>query len=1040
MSNLHDRLASSLTGTYSLERELGGGGMSRVFVAEETALGRKVVVKVLSPELAEGLSAERFVREIKVAARLQQANIVPVLRAGELDGLPYYTMPFVTGESLRSRLRTGHIAMADAIAIIRDVAKALAYAHAEGVVHRDIKPENVLLSAGTAVVTDFGIAKAISESRQKDGPAIDLTGTGMSLGTPAYMAPEQAAGDPGTDARADIYSLGILGYELLAGQHPFAQYSKLHDLMRAQISEMPEHVAVRAPGVPVAVANLIMRCIAKSPADRPASAAEVVAAIDAASNSFRPTVPGRAPLGLARALGAYALAFLAIASLMKLAITAIGLPQWAFAATVGVMALGLPVVILTALIERQRTARPLTPQESRGTIARLATQHPRRFTWRRTTVGGVMAVAAVGVIVAGYMTMRQLGIGPFGSLIGNKALAAQDRILIADLRGPASDTGLGVVLGEGLRAGLAESKAIRLVSPDRVAMILRQMQRAGAPLVDATAREVGERAAAKAILDGDVRRIGSAYALSVRLLPVGGGDPLVALQETATGDADFTAATGRLALRLRERIGESLRNINSAGRLEDVTTASLPALRKYTEAIVTARRGNHLAAMGLAQQATAIDSGFVMAYALIGSMVNGVTGMRQFQSDNLERAYAARMRASPYERHTVEAYYWQGGPTFNGDSATAAAEKLLEIDPDRPNDAVTFALFSAHQYRRVIDLAERWRVNDPSRADMYYYKTLAYAELGLLDSAKATLDQLHAAFGPHLIWLVMMPQYLARVGQDSSAIELAIQMQKVDAPLLREWGFGFEEALRVRRGQLRIAWAKRAAMFARAGARGVTGTQRMLLLATARDRAVYMSDSVGAVALLDSALRLDPWSASKPRDRSYVEYVDAAAAAHRPDLALAAVNAIRKDDPGQPLAGGAASLPRLEGQYLRAAGRSELALAEFRKLAQWGGGTAVDAEYAKTWDRMQQKDSAIVYFERQLASTSLNFYLWYDGAVAQECRLRLGELYEERGQVDKAHQVYSDFVNQWSAADPELQPQVQDVRSRMRRIEAQRRR
>ncbi len=1015
--------------------------MSRVFVAEETALGRKVVVKVLSPELAEGLSADRFVREIKVAARLQQANIVPVLRAGELDGLPYYTMPFVTGESLRSRLRNGPLAMPDAIAIVRDVAKALAYAHAEGVVHRDIKPDNVLLSAGTAVVTDFGIAKAISESRNKDGTAIELTGTGMSLGTPAYMAPEQAAGDPSTDARADIYSLGILAYELLAGQHPFAQYSKLHDLMRAQISEMPEHVAVRAPGVPIALANLVMQCITKSPADRPASAAEVLVAIDAASTGFTPAVPGPAPLGLPRALGVYAITFVAIAGLMKLAISLIGLPQWAFSATVGVMALGLPVVILTALIERQRTSRPLTTPLHTGTIARLATQHPRRFTWRRTTVGGVIAVGAVAVVVAGYMTMRQFGIGPFGSLIGNKALAAQDRILIAELRGPASDSGLGIVLGEGLRAGLAESKAIRLVSPDRAAMILQQMQRAGAPLVDATAREVAERASAKAILDGDVRRIGSAYALSVRLLPVGGGDPLVTLQETATGDADFTAATGRLALRLRERIGESLRNINAAGRLEDVTTASLPALRKYTEAIHAARRGNHLGAMGLAQEATRIDSGFVMAYAHIGSLVNGITGMRQFQSDNLARAYAARMRATPYERHTIEAYYWQGGPTFNADSGMAAAEKLLEIDPQRPSDAVAFSLLGTHQYRRVIEVADRWRVNDPSRSDMYYYKAMAYSELGLLDSVKVTLDQLHAAFGPHLIWLVTMPQYLARIGQDSAALAVATTMQQVpDAPLLREWGFGFEDALRVRQGQLRTAWAKRAAMLEIGRARGVTGSRRALLISRARDRARFMGDSAGAVALLDSALRVDPWSASQPRDRNYVDYVDAATAANRPDLAFQALNAMKKDDPGMPLTGGALGLPRAEAQYRRAAGRPEEALVEFTKLAKWGGATAIDGEYAKTWDRMKQKDSAVVYYERQLASTSLNFYLWYDGPIAQESRLRLGELYAERGQSDKALQVYGDFVSQWKDADPELQPQVDDVRARIRRLETQRRR
>ena len=216
-TDLREQLKATLGSAYAIERELGGGGMSRVFVANETALGRKVVVKVLQPELAASVSAERFRREIQLAAQLQHPNIVPVLAAGIADGLPYYTMPLVEGESLRARLARGEaLPVSQVVRIICDVAPALSYSHEHGVVHRDIKPDNILLEreTGRPMITDFGIARAAEADSR-------LTVTGIAVGTPAYMSPEQALGERQVDGRSDVYALGIIGYQMLTRERPF---------------------------------------------------------------------------------------------------------------------------------------------------------------------------------------------------------------------------------------------------------------------------------------------------------------------------------------------------------------------------------------------------------------------------------------------------------------------------------------------------------------------------------------------------------------------------------------------------------------------------------------------------------------------------------------------------------------------------------------------------------------------------------------------------------------------------------------------------
>ncbi len=238
--------------------------MARVFVVREVALGRDIVVKVLPPELGAGVNIERFRREIQLAARLQQPHIVPLLFAGSKDDLLYYAMPRVEGETLRARLqRSGELRVSDTVRILLDVADALEYAHKQGVAHRDIKPENILLSGNHALVTDFGIAKALSAAT---GDA-SITSFGLAIGTPTYMAPEQALGSPSTDQRADIYALGVVGFEMLAGMTPFFG-STPQQVLTAHIAEAPAPISRYRPDLPASLAAVIMRCLEKQPKNR----------------------------------------------------------------------------------------------------------------------------------------------------------------------------------------------------------------------------------------------------------------------------------------------------------------------------------------------------------------------------------------------------------------------------------------------------------------------------------------------------------------------------------------------------------------------------------------------------------------------------------------------------------------------------------------------------------------------------------------------------------------------------------------------------
>ena len=306
MSDPRDQLQAGLAERYVLERELGRGGMATVYLANDLRHDRSVALKVLHPELAATLGPERFQREIKLAARLQHPHILSVHDSGEAAGYLWFTMPFVEGESLRDRLnREKQLPVEDALRLTREVAEALDYAHRHGVIHRDIKPENILLSEGHALVADFGIARALSAGDDR------LTETGLSVGTPTYMSPEQAAGDRHLDARTDVYSLGTVLYEMLAGEPPFTGATAQTVIAKRLRGEVPRVRHVR-PSVPESVEQAVTQALAPVAADRFASAAEFARALQpttavrmpaAESREFRAPRTAKPRIGVWLALG-----------------------------------------------------------------------------------------------------------------------------------------------------------------------------------------------------------------------------------------------------------------------------------------------------------------------------------------------------------------------------------------------------------------------------------------------------------------------------------------------------------------------------------------------------------------------------------------------------------------------------------------------------------------------------------------------------------------------------------------------------------------
>jgi len=1036
--------------------------MSRVFLAEEVRLGRRVVVKVLPPEMAAGVSVDRFEREIQLAAKLQHPHVVPLLTAGSSDDLLYYIMPYIEGESLRAKLaREGELPVAEALKILRDVLDALAYAHRHQVVHRDIKPDNVLLSEGHALVTDFGVAKAVAESTGKNV----LTSLGVALGTPAYMAPEQATADPHTDHRADIYAVGAMAYEMLSGRPPFNAMSA-QAMLAAHVTETPEPVTRHRTTVPPALNELILRCLEKKPADRWQRADEILpplAAMLTPTGGITPTATqphqavgggpnrtdgagqdGRADgrASPARVAALFAASSVVVLGVVYAVVQLAGLPDWVFYGAVVLLAIGLPIMLLTSHHERRRavarSAGRMTATPSGGLTP--------YFTWRKALMGGGVAFAGLGVLSTGYMTMRALGIGPAGTLVSSGKLGQRDRLLLADFESFTPDSTVGESVTELLRIDLGQSRAVSLLEPGQVSELLERMSRPRESSVTGElAAEMATREGIKAYVTGDVRAVGSGFVVSARIVAAGTGDALATARETASGAGDLIAAVDRLGGKLRERIGESLRTVRADPPLDRVTTTSLEALRLYTQATQMSNRNDYRRAVALLKEAVARDSLFAMAWRRMGAFMATnpqlAADMRDEGLAAMRRAYALRDRLSHLERGHVEALYWWIVENDAERSITSYLALLEEYPADATawnNIAVTYGFLGR--------FAER---DDAYRRAIATGQASATTFGNLLGSLRTR--------GLHAVADTVTEQFAARFPDNPATIQarasLAGDRMRWDEVLrlaeegptryttLDVWGLNTRADLARLRGQLRESDRLREQAIR-------TNAPRFDVSPEDRDFRIELDRTSRRIWFAEDRTRFASqvetlWQRNKRftgnlavGNRRYPPFIGLFTQVGRTDRARQLTEEFHGllDQRTLDLPGTRRAYQRSDGFMALADGRPEEAIEHLRAVRADNRecGFCELVELGDAYDQAGNADSALAYFERYLQT--LGNRMGADASWLARTYRRMGELYEARGNREKAVEYYGKFVDLWKGADPELQPAVSDVRQRMARL------
>jgi len=757
---------------------------------------------------------------------------------------------------------------------------------------------------------------------------------------------------------------------------------------------------------------------------------------------------------LGKALAIYAAAFVAVAIVARAAIVAIGLPDWVFPGALVVMALGLPVILLTGyahhVTKRAVTSTPAytpggTPRLTHGTMATLALKASPHLSWRRASMGGVYAFGAfIGFIVL-FMTLRAFGIGPAGSLLAAGRLSQRERILLTDFKVANADSSLGPVVSDAVRAGLSQSSVISLVPPTTLAAALRRMERpATSRLTLPLARELAQREGIKAVVDGEVTGVAGGYIVSVRLLSADSSIELASFRETGDGPRGLIDAADKAARALRSKVGESLRSVQASPPLFRVTTGSLDALRKYSEgARANAMESNPAKAAELLREAVAIDSTFASAWRLLAAAMSNARLPRAAVDSAVGMAYAFRARLPERERLTVEGTYFFAGPHRDRRTAIAVYGRAMEKgDSASALNNLAILFYSRRDFVRAESL---FTIMIRTAGSSLAYYNLGEVQLAQRKFAEARrmLATARQKFGVNRgVYLSTFILHYNEGALDSARMT-ADSMRSSHDPAIAIPGQQLSAALALVHG--RLGDARRLIVMAQRN-RATQGAQRQPLqdsLDGLRVDAWYAGQSPDIARRLDRLLVLLPIRDIATQDRPYFEAASIYALVGRPDKArqiLAQYRAEVTDTALRRLQAAESHVPL-----------AEIALAERRPLDALNEFRAADREYdgypatecgacaalnlARAFDAAEQADSAIARYEEFLITPYwLRHLPATDGVARAATHKRLGELYEAKRDVQRALSQYSAFVSLWKNADPELQPKVAEVRRRMQRL------
>jgi tetratricopeptide (TPR) repeat protein len=857
------------------------------------------------------------------------------------------------------------------------------------------------------------------------------------------MAPEQAAADPHVDHRADIYAVGVLAYEMLAGRTPFTAPTP-QAMLAAHITHVPEPVAKLRPAVPAALNSVLMRCLEKRPADRWQTAAELLGQLESAATPSG----GLAPTGATAAISSgteeairkshpvrvallFAAASAGVLGLVYLLVQQLGLPDWVFLGAIVLLLIGLPIILLTGHFERRRAQA-----RAGGTVVSAPPRGlPGLLTWRKAIRGGVLAFAALGLATLVYTAMRVMGIGPVGTLVASGQLSERDRLVVAEFDNRTADSSLGQSITEAFRIDLAQTPVVRVLSTAEVSDALGRMQRdAATPVTAALAREIATREGAKAVVAGDIGALGKSYVLSARILSPADGSELVALRETAADDAGIVTALDRLSGKVRERIGESLKSIRDGQPLDQVTTGSLEALRLYTEGAKLSEHGRDRQAVERLEQAIALDSGFAMAWRKLAVALDNSRGSQDRVVSAITRAWQHRDRLPEIERQLTIAYYHATAES-NAAKEEAAYRRVLAIRPDNYVALNNLSLLLSKLGRPVE--AESLIVqliradSEPGNAML---QLMVAQVIQQQDAAvRRTLDSM-ARRGPDLplyMWgrgiaLTAMRDYdgaerafldIERKSRDPDLDDLSTAYQGLI--LLARIRGRLEEADRHTRRDMEVSER-----------RGVAGSALANAADLARTAVVFRGDSAGALRILDAALREYPLDSIPALDRPGARLAVVYAIAGQRAKARQYLTAYESQVP-EGIRRGKSEWYRARGWVALTEGRPRDAVTAFvqgRRADSWPDALAWDEGIA--YEQAGLPDSALGAYERA-AARGAPWKSFGDQWGLGPSLKRLGELYEARGDRQRALENYGKFVELWKEADPELQPAVREVRARM---------